>query len=157
MKTQNKTKHPLFSRYKLIKYHCENPNSSRYHQFGGRGIKLKAAWSRDFWSFAEWVENNIGLPTSYLDVLERIDNDGDYKPSNLQWSTQKFSQNNRTDNTLIKIGRKTQTLTEWCEQQGIWLSTAVRRIKQMNLEPVYALCIKPHPRVKSRKFASKVR
>lgn len=145
MTTKTKWKHPLYNRYRLIKYHCENENSPRYEQYGGRGIKLKATWSNDFFAFAEWIETNIGLPTSYQDQLERKDNDGDYKPGNLYWATAKENHNNRTSNTRIKIGRQTQTLSQWCEEQGIWVSTAIRRMTVMGLEPVYALGVKPHP------------
>ena len=157
MNTVPKWKHSLYSRYRLIKYHCENENSPRYEQYGGRGIKLKAAWSNDYWSFAEWVENNLGLPTSYLDVLERIDNDGDYKPGNLRWATAKDNHNNRRDNTYIKIGRKTQTLSQWCTQQNIWISTALRRLNVMGLEPVYAFGIKPHPKCRPTVYNVKIR
>jgi len=157
MTTRTRWKHPLWSRYRLIKYHCENTNSVRYHQYGGRGIKLKATWSRDFFAFADWCETNIGLPTSYLDVLERINNDGDYKPGNLRWSTQKENSNNRSSNTLIKIGRETKTLTEWCEQQNVWISTALRRMNKMGLEPKYAFGLEPHARVRPHQPSSRVR
>lgn len=157
MTTRTKWKHPLYSRYKLIKYHCEDTNSPRYHLYGGRGIQLKKSWSDDFFKFADWIEEHIGLPTSYQDQLERIDNDGDYKPGNLRWATSKENHNNRTSNTLIKIGKKTQTLTEWCEQQGIWMGTALRRMKVMGLEAKYALGIEPHPRCHTRPPSTRIR
>ena len=155
--TKTRWKHPLWGRYRMIKYHCENPGSARYHLYGGRGIKLKATWSRDFFQFAEWIEEHIGLPASYRDVLERIDNDGDYKPGNLRWTTPKENQNNRINNTLIKIGKKTQTLTEWCEQQNIWMTTVLRRIHVMGLEPRYALGIEPHSRCRPRGAQTRTR
>lgn len=157
MSKRTKWKHPLFSRYKLIKYHCENENSVRYHQYGGRGIKLKKSWSTDFFAFADWIEEHLGLPTSYLDVLERIDNDGDYRPGNLRWATAKDNHNNRRTNTYIKIGRKTQTLQQWCDQQGVWVSTATRRMSVMGLDPVYAFGLKPHPACKPIAFSTKTR
>ena len=157
MQTRTQYRHPLFSRYKLIKYHCEDERSSRYEQYGGRGIKLKASWSNDFWSFADWIEENIGLPTGPQDCLERINNDGDYKPGNLRWATQKENSRNRTTNTWIKIGRETKTLSEWCEQQGIWISTVVRRMREMGVKPEEALEIKPHPRIKTFARSGKIR
>jgi hypothetical protein len=146
MKTRYK--HPLWARYKLIKYHCESESSPRWVNYGGRGIKLHKKWSRDFWAFAEWMENNIGLPTSHRDCLERIDNDGDYKPGNLRWATAKENHNNRTNNTLIKIGRRTQTLTEWCDETDMWISTVLTRMKEYGCTPAEAFGLKPHPRCK---------
>ena len=157
MSKRTKWKHPLFSRYRLIKYHCEDTNSNRYHLYGGRGIQLKKSWSDDFFKFANWVETNIGLPTSYQDQLERIDNDGDYKPGNLRWATSKENQNNRSSNTLIKIGKKTQTLTAWCEQEQMWMGTVLRRIHVMGLEPRYALGIEPHPRCRTSQSSGRIR
>ena len=157
MSKRTKWKHPLYSRYKLIKYHCENPSSARYDLYGGRGIQLKKSWSDDFFKFADWIETNLGLPTSYQDVLERIDNDGDYRPGNLRWSTSKENCNNRTSNTLIKIGKRTQTLTAWCEQQGIWLGTALRRMEVMGLDAKYALGIEPHPRCRTSQSSGRIR
>lgn len=155
--TRTRYKHPLWSRYRLIKYHCENDNSSRWPQYGGRGIKLKAEWSRDFWSFAEWIEANIGLPASHEDCLERIDNNGNYKPGNLRWATTKENCNNRTSNTRIRIGRKTHTLTEWCDQQGVWISTAIRRLEEYGCTPKQAFNFEPHPRCRIQKNSGRIR
>jgi len=151
MQTRTRWKHPMWSRYRLIKYHCEDENSSRYHQYGGRGIKLKAQWSRDFWSFAEWIEQNIGLPTGSQDQLERINNDGDYKPGNLRWATSKENHNNRTSNTRIRIGREEKTLTQWCETRGIWMSTAIRRLNDFGCTPKQAFEFEPHPRCRKQR------
>ena len=157
MSKRTKWLHPLWSRYRLIKYHCEDTNSPRYHLYGGRGIKLKATWSRDFFQFADWCEHNIGLPTSYREVLERINNNGDYRPGNLRWSTSKENCNNRTNNTLIKIGRQTQTLTAWCEQEQMWMGTVLRRIHVMGLEPRHALGIEPHSRCRPSGARTRIR
>ena len=154
---QTKTKHPLWKRYHMIKYHCESVSSNRYRNYGGRGIQLDPAWSNDFWSFASWVEANIGLPTSHLDVLERIDNDGNYEPGNLSWTTQKLNSNNRQDNRVFEINGQTRTLTEWCELTGTWLSTAIRRLDKFGLEPKYAVGLEPHPQVRKQKNSGRVR
>jgi hypothetical protein len=122
-KNQTRISHCLYKRWSLIKYHCENPNSARYHLYGGRGIKLLSKWSQDFWLFAEWVETNLGLPQDYSDHLDRIDNNGDYRPGNLRWATAKENQNNTIRNRKITIGKETKTLQQWLDQTGLWHTT----------------------------------
>lgn len=149
IKSGNKAKHILFGRYRQIKYHCENPNSPRWKFYGGRGIELTKSWSNDFWSFAEWIENNIGLPMSCQDQLDRIDHNGNYEPGNLRWATAQENHRNRINNTVITINGRTQVLTEWCEELKLWNTTVLRRIHVMGLDPVHALGIEPHPRVRA--------
>ena len=56
-----------------------------YDRYGGRGIKVCDEWENDFQAFYNWAMSN-----GYRDdlTIDRIDNDGDYEPSNCQWITQ---------------------------------------------------------------------
>jgi len=71
---------------------CLNPNASRYADYGGRGIKVCRRWlgPNGFQHFLEDMgERPVGKE------LDRIDNDGDYKPSNCHWVTPRENNNNR--------------------------------------------------------------
>ena len=151
MTKQRKIGNPLFGRYRVIKYHCEDTRSSRYHQYGGRGIELYPEWSMDFWLFAEWIQNHIGFPTSRDDFLERIDNDLGYVPGNLRWATAKENCNNSQRNVFITIDGVTKTFAQWCDQEGILQTTARRRMYDVGLEPRYAFGIEPHPQCRPHK------
>ncbi|NDB59898.1 hypothetical protein EB001_15840, partial [bacterium] len=49
--------------------------------------------------------------------LDRIDNDGDYKPSNCKFSTRKENNNNKSNNFNITAFGETKTLAQWSEDK----------------------------------------
>jgi hypothetical protein len=82
--THNLTKHPLYKRWNDIKYRCYNPNATKYDRYGGRGIEMCQEWLEDFTAFYNWaIENGYSKELT----IDRINNDGDYEPSNCQWIT----------------------------------------------------------------------
>ncbi len=68
-----------------MKQRCSNPAATKYDRYGGRGITVCDEWREDFQTFYDWAMAN-----GYSDdlTIDRIDNDGDYEPSNCQWITQ---------------------------------------------------------------------
>lgn len=67
-----------------MKSRCLNPKHKWYSYYGGRGISVCDEWLK-FEPFMEWAFVN-----GYSDTLtiDRINNDGNYEPSNCKWSTQ---------------------------------------------------------------------
>lgn len=101
---------------------CSNPNVKQYQWYGARGIKVCDRW-KDFKNFyADMGNRPEGL------TLDRIDNDGDYEPSNCRWATQQEQQRNRRDNVWLTLNGQTLTLTEWGRQLGISKVTLCARL-----------------------------
>lgn len=67
-----------------IKQRCTNPNHKYYKHYGGRGIKICDEWLHSFESFLRDVGPRPGKLT-----LDRINNDGNYEPTNCRWTTYK--------------------------------------------------------------------
>lgn len=73
---------------------CNDSSSQQYHNYGGRGITVYLNWLKDIKIFIEYLAT---LPEydSPLLVLDRIDNDGNYEPGNLRFTTWSKSGYNR--------------------------------------------------------------
>jgi len=83
--------------WEAMKYRCQNENSKRYRNYGGRGIKVCDRWLNSFDNFIV----DMGRKPSKDFTLDRIDVNGDYTPENCKWSSPYEQANNTTKNVLI--------------------------------------------------------
>lgn len=119
-----------------MKARCYNDNNKEYHRYGGRGIKVCEEWCNDFIKFNEWAISN-----GYREGLQidRIDNDGNYEPSNCRWVTKKENGNNTSKSIRIQDGNMWVTVEEYARKIGknkdavYWL----KRSCQINAKKIY--------------------
>ena len=71
---------------------CLNPKNTKFHLYGGRGISVCDIWLKSFQAFYDWAMAN-----GYSDELslDRINNNGNYEPSNCRWVTISEQNKNR--------------------------------------------------------------
>lgn len=93
-------------------------NYYAHKRYYDRGIKVCDEWlGKDgFYNFYEWAIDN-GYSEDL--TIDRINNDGNYEPSNCRWVTMKEQENNRSDNVIIKYMGEEKTLKQWCEYLGL--------------------------------------
>ena len=113
----------VYSIWEGMKQRCTSPSSSYWHRYGSRGIKVCERWQ----SFENFYAD-LGEPPSKQHSLGRIDNDGDYEPSNVRWETLEQQNNNKVLNHKVTIDGVTKTLTQWAEENGLKPSTVMSRV-----------------------------
>lgn len=82
-----------------IKTRCYKKNCKAFKYYGGRGIQVCESWLN---SFDNFIKDMGSKPSPELS-LDRIDNDGNYEPSNCRWATRKEQIFNRRTETKEKV------------------------------------------------------
>lgn len=113
--------------YNMI-WRCENPNDKNFHRYGGRGISVCEEW-HNYPTFIEWAyESGYDPYAKYMEcTLDRIDNDGNYEPSNCQWISMKEQTKHTCRSHRLTYLGETHTLIEWVEITGMPASTIYKR------------------------------
>lgn len=109
---KNKRLHDIWS---AMKQRCQNPKDDAYASYGGRGIGVCSEWDNKpdgYWNFEKWSFEN-----GYSDDLsiDRIDNNGDYEPSNCRWVDRFVQANNTRTNVFLTYNGETHTMKQWSE------------------------------------------
>lgn len=134
----NSKPHSLYRAWNQIQDRCFKPNKPEYINYGLRGITVCQEWVNSFEVFFKWAMENgweKGL------TLDRINNDGDYEPSNCRWATHKVQNRNKRSNILITAFGETKCMVEWSEDSRCKVSYAGlrQRIKILKWESETAI------------------
>ena len=124
MTTHGRRHTRLYSIYTGMKTRCLNTNNPNYKHYGKRGIKICDEWLESFSNFEKW-----SLENGYKDNLsiDRVDNNGDYEPTNCRWADRITQIHNRNYTWRISIGGVTKPAVVWCKENGIKYKTAHNR------------------------------
>ncbi len=103
-----------------MKLRCTSPNNPSYKNYGGRGIKVCDRWmGRE--GFLRFVEDMGERPEGM--TLDRIDNDGNYEPSNCRWANRSVQSFNGRLPKNNKSGHKgvfwKSRESKWCSVIGV--------------------------------------
>ena len=105
------SKEPLYHTWAEMISRCYNENNLAYNNYGGRGIGVCDRWRLDPWAFfADMGQRPKGAS------IDRIDNDGNYEPSNCRWATPKQqSENQRRKSSQIPLATEEALWKRYCE------------------------------------------
>lgn len=123
----------IYRIWKGILARCFNEKDPNYRRYGGKGRTVCNEWKKDFMSFYKWSVNN-----GYRDNLsiDRINNKGNYEPSNCRWATAREQSNNTSQNVFISFRGQKLTKAQWARKIGIKIYSFNYRIKK------YGICDK---------------
>ena len=123
-KTHGMRKHELYGVWCGMRYRCYRERDIRYKWYGARGIKVCERWRT---SFAAFVEDMGPRPPGH--TLDRIDNDGDYSPSNCRWATPIVQTNNARTNKIMFIYGEAMTASDAARRFGLNASANYARLR----------------------------
>ena len=134
-KPHGNTKHggkgtPLYDKYNAMKTRCYSATTLNYKQYGARGIKVCDRWlngEEGKHGFECFVEDMGEMPNPKHSI-ERIDNNGNYRPDNCRWATVKEQSRNRRSNRKVMVLGEEMVLIVACEQYNINPNTAWYRL-----------------------------
>ncbi len=129
LRQENRIKHngshrPEYYIWSSMKYRCQNPKDKRFLSYGGRGIQVCTKWKQSFQTFFE----DMGPRPSKDYSINRIDNDGDYTPSNCEWATSREQSRNTIKTRIISYQGKTQCLKDWAKELSLNYDTTISRL-----------------------------
>lgn len=116
------TSKPEYNVWDAMKQRCLNTNCVNYENYGARGITVCERWINSFAAFIE----DVGPRPSDKHSLDRINNNGNYEPSNVRWATRDIQNSNRRSYSRYAGNLN---ITKAAETSGIPYQTVWSRLK----------------------------
>jgi hypothetical protein len=124
--THSKRRLPEYRSWAAMKQRCLNPRNGSYMNYGGRGISICREWIDSFEQFFA----DMGPRPSPKHSIDRINNEGNYEPSNCRWATygEQALHNRRT--RLLEFDGRSLPMKTWSELTGIPFRVIWKRLNR---------------------------
>lgn len=118
-----KSRTPIYTIWNHMVERCYKEYSSRYKNYGARGIKVCEEWLEAS-KFINWAYSN-GYKEGLS--LERVDVNGNYEPSNCKFIELKYQARNKVNTVWLEYNGSKITIPELSELSGISQSCIYKR------------------------------
>lgn len=108
---------PEYQIWSQMKGRCLNKNNKKYPDYGGRGITVCERWTEKGTGYMNFIED-LGYRPTDKHSIGRIDNDGNYEPSNCRWETREEQDYNKRTTANVNPGDVFGKLTVLYETEG---------------------------------------
>ena len=112
-----------------MRQRCHLAGTIQQKDYMDRGISVCDEWRNSFEAFSAWADKSGYSPGLQID---RIDNDGNYSPSNCRWVTQIVNANNKRNNVRLSYHGVTMTLMNAIRKAGKECDVAAIRARISN-------------------------
>jgi hypothetical protein len=120
-----------YNTYIAMMLRCYKPSHHNFHNYGGRGITVCDEWCKCFHEFLRYM----GKKPTPKHTINRIDNNRNYEPGNVEWATTAKQNRNRRDSRNITLpSGETTHLIDLANGMGIDRTVLARKIKRMGIE-----------------------
>ena len=96
-----------------IKTRCMNPSATGYAKYGGRGVLLAPEWL----DYAVFLHDMGPCPSGCS--IERVDNDGNYEPSNCVWADAATQSRNTSRSRFIVVDGVKRVARDAAKERGV--------------------------------------
>jgi hypothetical protein len=132
--THGQTESRTYSRWQSMLDRCRGNRPDLIRLYRDRGITVCRRWRE---SFVEFLKDMGTCPPGL--TLERIDNDGSYRPGNCKWATRKQQAQNTRTNKRVTFNGETHIISEWARKLGVQPTIITYRINRAGYPPWFAV------------------
>lgn len=142
--THGLSKTKEFGRWCDMHDRCYNEKNPRYKDWGGRGIKICPRWNKiNYDGFVNFYNDIkfLGSRPYPTATINRINNDGDYAPDNIEWSSKREQRLNQRSYRVkfLTFSDKTLCMKDWAQILHIHSSNILYWLKKgKDFEWIYA-------------------
>lgn len=124
--THGQSRHPIYNTWRGMIGRCKHRSNRYYHNYGGRGIRVCEEW-QDAFTFIIWAMANGWQEGMQID---RINNDGNYEPSNCRFVSRTDNCRNSRSNHLLTFRGVTKPISAWADEYSIPQATIRSRTRR---------------------------
>lgn len=130
--THGMSKTSTYNSWAMMHRRCSSERNKDFKHYGGRGIVICDRWK----SFESFLADMGEKPEGF--TIERINNDGNYEPSNCVWATRAAQGANTRQVYRMMIDGQQMTMRAACRKLGLKYNTVLMRIHR-GADPTEAL------------------